>query len=557
VSDALPWWKTDVVYQVYPRSFADANGDGIGDLPGITAKLEYLVDLGVGAVWLSPFYPSPMADFGYDVSDYCDVDPMFGTLADADALIETAHRLGLRVIIDWVPNHTSNEHPWFLEAAADPSSAKRDWYVFRPAKPADEHGDPSERGARPNNWVSHFGGPAWTWHEPSGEYYLHSFLAEQPDLNWRNPELRSAMFDVLRFWLDRGVDGFRIDVAASILKDPELRDNPLIDQDWRTAGFFKDLGAYGRQDHIHDGRHEDTHDVFAEIRALLDSYEAADGRPRYAIGEIHEAKVERWAGWHGTPDHPELHQSFNFALLRTPWTPEALTALAASIEEACATAPWVWPNWVLSNHDEHRSATRVGVEQARNVIMLLLTLRGTPTLYYGEELGLTNVDIPEELQQDPWAHGASGLGLGRDPERTPMVWTDGPNAGFSFDHTNATPWLPIGDDNASRNVAGQRNDPTSFLSFSKAMLALRRKHRALHAGSWSPLPAPGGVLAYERADGGDRFVVLLELTGRTTPVALPEGMWTCELTTEAMTPGDASGVVVLPANSGAVFRRID
>ena len=365
------WWQTGVIYQIYPRSFADSNGDGVGDLQGIIGRLDYLSDtLGVDAIWLSPHYPSPQDDFGYDVSDYSGVDPMYGDLADFDLLVKEAHARNLRVIVDYVINHSSDRHPWFLESAADRINPKRDWYVWRDGK-SDE--------SPPNNWPAFFGGPAWTQHPATGQHYLHSFLASQPDLNWRNPELERAMLDVLRFWMERGVDGFRIDVAARAMKDPYLRDNPpapVVDP--RSYKFNPEWAA---TEHIHDGAHPDTHALFRKLRKVLDEFPE-----RYSVGEIHDWDWERWASYYGAGD--ELHMPFNFALLPAGIRAPLIWAVADGMESSLP--PGAWPNWVAGNHDEQRIATRLGgLPQARAMAVLLLTLRGTPTLYYGDELGMT------------------------------------------------------------------------------------------------------------------------------------------------------------------------
>ncbi|MGC3999402.1 MAG: alpha-amylase family glycosyl hydrolase [Anaeromyxobacter sp.] len=453
---AARWWQTGVVYQVYPRSFQDSNGDGVGDLPGITARLAYLAWLGVDAVWISPFYRSPMKDFGYDVSDYCDVDPIFGTLADFDRLAAEAHRLGLKVIVDWVPNHSSDQHPWFLDSRGSRRSPRRDWYVWRDGRPG---------GSPPNNWLSAFGGPAWTFDPASGQWYLHSFLREQPDLNWRNPELRRAMLATLDFWLDRGVDGFRIDVAHAVMKDPALRDNPPVPEGLRT--FHKDTGDWGRQLHLHDRGHDDVHGVFRELRRLLD----ARGGDKVAIGEIHHHDLSAWASYYGA-ELDELHMPFNFKLLSTPWNAAAVRVVVDALEASLPAG--AWPNWVLGNHDEQRIATRVGPEAARAAMVLLLTLRGTPTLYYGDELGMTDVPVPPEEAQDPWGRNVQGLGLGRDPCRTPMAWDPGPLAGFTA--PGVKPWLPLHADHATRNVEAQREDPAGMLALTRRLLEARRAH---------------------------------------------------------------------------------
>ena len=392
------WWKHGVIYQIYPRSFMDANGDGVGDLRGIIDRLDYLVELGVDAIWLSPFYPSPMADFGYDVADYCDVDPIFGTLGDADELIAACHRRDLKLIVDFVPNHTSDQHPWFIEARSSRDNPKRDWYVWR---------DPKPDGSLPNNWLANFGGRTWTLDEATGQYYLHLFLPEQPDLNWRNSQVREAMDDVLRFWLDRGVDGFRIDVAHMIMKDPALRDNPQAPPG-HVSGLQPRM-PYDSQIHVNDMAHPDVHEVFRDLRALVDAYP-----DRYVVGEIAEHDLDVWASYYGDGD--ELHMPFNFSLMLLPWEASAYRAAVDRVEAVIPSH--AWPNHVLGNHDTRRIATRVGSQaRARVAMMMLLTLRGTPTMYYGDEIGLVEAVVPPEHIQDPWALREDGQG--RDGARTP------------------------------------------------------------------------------------------------------------------------------------------
>ena len=367
------WWQTGVVYQVYPRSFGDSNRDGVGDLEGVRQHLDHLAWLGVDAIWISPFYRSPMKDFGYDVADYTDVDPLFGDFAAFDRLLADAHARGLRVIVDYVPNHTSDQHAWFIESRSSRTSPKRDWYVWR---------DPTPDGGPPNNWISVFGGSAWTLDEPTGQYYLHSFLAQQPDLDWRNPEVKQAMFDVLRFWLERGVDGFRIDVAQFIAKDPLYRDNPPHPDPVRMAH----MGAWSRQLHLYDLGHPDLHAIYREFRALLDSYQG----DRVSIGELHDEQFDVWAGFYGA-NLDEIHIPFNFHLLFATWDAAQIRTIVDAIEAALPDG--AWPNWVLGNHDQRRIASRLGVAQARVAMILLLTLRGTPTLYYGDELGLPDTEL--------------------------------------------------------------------------------------------------------------------------------------------------------------------
>jgi len=509
-----PWWQHGVVYQIYPRSFQDSNADGVGDLRGIIRRLDYVSDLGVDALWLSPFYPSPMADFGYDVADYCDVDPMFGTLSDFDELVTEAHRRGLRVIVDLVPNHTSDRHPWFVESRSSLDNPKRDWYVWRDGR----------SGGPPNNWLANFGGPSWTFDEHTGQWYLHLFLPEQPDLDWRNPSVRAAVFDVVRFWLQHQVDGFRVDVAHAIGKDPELRDNPPNPKGPRA---HKLLGSYDTQLHVHDVNHPFAHEVYREFRALLDQW--PDGQDRVIIGEMHLYNLERWAAYFGSGD--EMHLPFNFGLLKVQWQPQAVAAHVEGVERTTAAGPGRWPTYVLGNHDEHRVASRVGAAQAPVAMMLLLTLRGTPCLYYGDELGHPDVDIPPELEQDPWGLRVPGFGLSRDPARTPMPWDRGPHGGFT--DAAATPWLPMVDDPGTISVQAQEPDPGSMLTLTRQLLVLRRAHPALHSGSYRTLHADDAVLAYERAAGAERVVVVLNLSGVSRRIDLGAGGAAVLLSTRA------------------------
>ena len=473
----------------------------------MTRRLDYLAWLGVHAVWLSPFYPSPMADFGYDVSDYVDVDPMFGTLADFDAMLAAAHERGLKVIVDYVPNHTSDQHPWFVEARSSRESPKRDWYVFR---------DPKPDGSPPNNWLAAFGGPAWTLDEATGQFYLHLFLPQQPDVNRRNPELKAAMFDVLRFWLDRGVDGFRFDVASSIMKDPKLRDNPMRGPD-QQGSTHKPMGEIDDQILLHNRMHpEDIHGLYRGIRSLLDDYSAEQSR--YLVGETHIFEPEEWASLYGAA-LDEMHQPSNFGLLKVDWTAADIRAHIDTIDDA--TPDGAWPNYVLSNHDEHRTASRVGPDQARNAMLLLLTLRGTPTLYYGDELGMENVPVPPDREQDPWGLRVPGLGLGRDPERTPMRWDEFENAGFA--DPSVQTWLPLGDDAATLNVAAQRERPASMLSMTRRLLELRDAHPALATGDYTPVDGAGeAVFAFVRSNGNERFLVAINTTGDPATFGLPD-----------------------------------
>ena len=474
-----PWWERGVVYQVYPRSFQDSNGDGVGDLAGIEARLDYLVELGVDAVWLSPIFPSPMADFGYDVADYCGIEPMFGTLADFDRLLAACHGRGLKLLLDFVPNHSSDRHPWFEESRSSRDNPRRDWYIWRDAAPD---------GGAPNNWISDFGGSAWEWDAATGQYYLHAFLKEQPDLNWRCPELKRAMMDVLRFWFDRGVDGFRIDVLWHVVKAEHFPDNPL-NPAWRQGMNERD-----RVLQHHSTDQPEAHAIAEEMRALTNGYDE-----RLLVGEIYLPN-DRLCAWYGTPEAPKIHLPFNFALIENPWDARTIAGLIGEYEAALPA--FGWPNWVFGNHDSPRIAARIGEAQARVAAMLLLTLRGTPTLYQGDELGLGRCEIPPDRIRDPRELRQPGIGLGRDPARTPMPWDDGSNAGFS----TGEPWLPLNPDWATRNVAAQSRDPRSMLALYRALLRLRRAHPALAVGSWTLGEVGDALLCYRREHGGERKI---------------------------------------------------
>jgi alpha-glucosidase len=488
------WWKRGIVYQIYPRSFQDIDGDGVGDLAGVRRRLDYLKCLQIDAVWISPIYPSPMADFGYDVADYCGIDPVFGTLADFDHLIAEAHARGLKLILDFVPNHTSDRHPWFIESRASRDNPRRDWYLWRDGKPD---------GSPPNNWMSNFGGPAWTFDEASGQYYYHAFLREQPDLNWRNPAVREAMHNVLRFWLNRGVDGFRVDVIWHLIKDAEFRDNPP-NPSWTASQ--PDIGRFLQ---VNSTDQPEIHDVVVEMRRVLDDYVE-----RVLIGEIY-LPIERLVTYYGR-DLSGAHLPFNFALIKAPWKAEAIAHLVEEYEAALPQGGW--PNWVLGNHDQPRIGSRVGEAQARVAAMLLMTLRGTPTMYYGDEIGLTNVPVPPERVQDPWEKNEPGLGLGRDPYRTPMQWSAGRNAGFS----NGEPWLPLGADHGTRNVAALGGDPGSILTLYRRLIAIRREHLALSVGDYVPGEVEGDVFWFERRHKDARLIVALNFGPEASVVRLPD-----------------------------------
>jgi alpha-glucosidase len=496
------WWQRGVIYQVYPRSFQDSDGDGVGDLAGVLVRLDYLQWLGVDALWLSPIYPSPMADFGYDISNYTDIEPIFGTLADFDRLVDEAHRRGMKIVLDFVPNHTSSEHPWFRESRSSRANPKRDWYIWRDPAPGD-HGDPTRQPAEPiagsparppNNWLSNFGGSAWELDEHTGQYYYHAFLKQQPDLNWRNHEVQDAMLDVLRFWLDRGVDGFRIDVIWHIVKDDQFRNN-LPDPEYQPhhAPHRQLLATYNTD-------RPEVHDIIARMRGVLDEYEE-----RMMVGEIY-LPLERLVTYYGAQGSG-VHLPFNFQLIELPWHARAL---AGAIDRYEALLPsYGWPNWVLGNHDNPRIASRIGAAQSRVAAMLLLTLRGTPTLYYGDEIAMHNVPIPPDRVQDPFEKNVPGLGLGRDPARTPMQWSTAANAGF----TSGAPWLPVADDFVSHNVETESADAKSILTLYRRLIQIRREQPALSIGSFTAIPAQGDLLAYRRGfDRGRRYLIVLNLS---------------------------------------------
>ena len=485
----MTWWQRGIIYQIYPRSFMDSNGDGTGDLPGITSRLDYLEWLGVDAIWISPIFPSPMADFGYDVSDYTNIDPVFGTLQDFDRLLAEAHRRGIRVVLDYVPNHTSDQHPWFVESRASRHNPRRDWYLWR---------DPAPGGGAPNNWLSAFGGSAWEWDQATDQYYLHTYVKEQPDLNWRNLGVQAAMLDVLRFWFEQGVDGFRIDALRQVGKDEQFRDNPP-NTDWTP-----DQRPYNSLLPVYSADRPENLEFVGRFREIADSYP-----DRVLIGELW-VPIERLVTYYGERG---LHLPFNFHLITTPWTARSISALVDRYE--AALPPGAWPNWVLGNHDRSRIASRVGQAQARVAAMLLLTLRGTPTLYNGDEIGMHDVPIPPESVRDPFERNVPGLGLGRDPERTPMQWDARPNAGFSSE----TPWLPLADDYRRVNVASQRKDPRSMLMLHRTLVELRRTTPALAVGNYRPVYTDDNVLVYEREAGGQRRRVALNLSGSPREIA--------------------------------------
>jgi alpha-glucosidase len=522
------WWKHGVIYQVYPRSFLDTNGDGIGDLEGITRRLDYLAWLGVDAIWISPIYPSPMADFGYDISDYCNIDPVFGDLEDFARLLGEAHRLGIKVILDLVPNHTSDQHPWFLDSRSSRSSRKREWYIWRNAQPD---------GGPPNNWMSNFGGSAWAWDETTGQFYYHAFLREQPDLNWRNPDVRSALYAVMHFWLDLGVDGFRIDVLWHLMKDAAFRDNPT------NPGYAPGQPDINRFLQVHSADQPEVAQVITEMRGVVEAYPE-----RVLIGEIY-LPLERLVAYYGEK-LAGVHLPFNFQLLFTAWQASSVAALIDEYEQALPAC--AWPNWVLGNHDQKRVATRIGSRQARIAAMLLLTLRGTPTLYYGDEIGMIDVPIPPRAVQDPWGRREPGLGLGRDPQRTPMQWSGSLSAGF----TDGTPWLPIAAGYPHANVAIEKQDPASILTLYRNLVGLRRCSPALTCGSYRAVALGQNVLAYERFEGDERLFVVLNFDGEPKELTLPSWSRAQVLLSTDNQPPVVSSPFVLRPDEGVIIGNV-
>ncbi|MDQ6683196.1 MAG: alpha-amylase family glycosyl hydrolase [Chloroflexota bacterium] len=486
----LRWWEGAVIYQVYPRSFRDANRDGIGDLAGIVERLDHLRGapgaLGVDAIWLSPIFPSPLHDFGYDISDYTGVAAEFGTLEDLDALVAAAHRRGLRVLLDLVPCHTSVEHPWFVESRSSKHNARRDWFTWQ---------DPAPDGGPPNNWVANFGGSSWTWDPATGQYYLHSFYPEQPDLNWRNPAVADAIQDAMRFWLERGIDGFRVDAIAHAIKDTHIRDNPPAGPH-RTI-FGEDPSG---QERLWNVNRPEVHDVVRGLRRVADAYP-----DRLLVGEVY-GPVENLAGYLGRGAGDEFQLAFDFELLLAPWQ---IADFRLAIERAEALHPeGTWPTYALSNHDNPRHATRYGAERAALAAFILLTLRGVAVLYAGEEIGMTDATALPGRPHDR---------AGRDAQRTPMQWTAEPGGGFS----SGQPWLPLTDPQRV-NVADQQADPSSLLSLYRSLIALRRDRPAVRAGLHRSLFGVGEqVLAWTRELDGDRVLVVANMGSRTERLRLP------------------------------------
>ena len=534
LSKAKDWWRGAVIYQIYPRSFQDTNGDGIGDLNGITRRLGYVADLGVDAIWISPFFVSPMKDFGYDVADYTDVDPIFGTLADFDALVTKAHRLGLKVIIDQVLSHTSDQHPWFAESRADRTNPRADWYVWA---------DPNPDGTPPNNWLSIFGGSAWQWDTRRRQYYFHNFLVEQPDLNFHNPDVQDAMLEAVEFWLKRGVDGFRLDTANFYFHSQTLRSNPPTTV---TSADVLALNPYGMQDHIYDKSQPENLEFLKRLRALLDRHNAAT-----TVGEIADGPrgLQTIAAY--TAGGDKLHMCYTFDFLGPNFTARHFRENAEAFEAVVKDG---WACWAFSNHDVIRHASRWGAwgdkdTLVRLAIAILLSLRGSVSLYEGEELGLTEANLSFEDLVDPYGIVFWPEFKGRDGCRTPMVWeAKARNGGFS----TAKPWLPVPAEHLALAADTQTSDETSVLAHYRRLLAFRRNHPALRTGTIRFLDAPEDVLAFARLGGGEEIVCLFNLGKTKARVAAP-GVLT-PLDGTGFTPAlDAAGRTVTLQPGDAFF----
>jgi alpha-glucosidase len=526
------WWKDGIIYQIYPRSFSDSNQDGIGDMAGITARLDYLRDLGVDAIWLSPVYPSPQADFGYDVSNYVDIDPLFGSLKEYDRLIREAHKRKIHVIMDLVLNHTSDEHPWFVESRKSRNNPYRDWYIWR---------DPSPEGKEPNNWYSVFGGKAWKFDPTTGQYYLHLFHEKQPDLNWRNPKVQKTILASMKFWLERGTDGFRLDVFNAYFKHADLPDNP---------GVRFGLRGFERQQHIYDGDQPEMIPVLQKFRKLLNRYPE-----RYMVGETFFSTPEKAAFYSGDD---RLHAAFNFSLLESKWNAQRYRKAIDTWDKV--TGSKVWPNYVLNNHDNPRTVTRWkdGDDDARAKLgaTMLLTLRGTPFLYYGEEIGMRDVKLKRSEIMDPPGKAYWPLYKGRDGCRSPMQWDGSSQAGF----TKARPWLPVHPNHKTRNVAAQLKQRESLLNVYKQLIALRRESTALRRGDFSIVEQSNpDCLVYQRTHGKMRMLVALNFSRQSQTLTLgpPEGMWLEVFSTHALHKEPVSpGTLHLEACQAVIYEAV-
>jgi alpha-glucosidase len=537
---SAPWWRGAVIYQIYPRSFLDTNGDGVGDLPGIIRRLDYVARLGVDAIWIAPFFVSPMADFGYDVADFRDVDPLFGTLADFDHLLEKAHEAGLKVMIDQVLSHTSAEHPWFKESRQSRDNPRADWYVWADAR---------EDGGPPNNWLSLFGGCAWQWEPRRGQYYLHNFLASQPDLDFHNPDVRAAVLDNLRFWLDRGVDGFRLDSINFCYHDAQLRDNPPKPKEKRVGRGFSADNPYSFQYHWYNNTQPENLAFLEELRALLDRYPGVA-----ALGEISsEDSLATMAEY--TRDH-RLHMGYSFELLSEDFSAgyirETVSAQEAQMTEG-------WPCWAISNHDVERVLSRWGnghasAAMANQLTAMVCSLRGSVCVYQGEELGLTEAEVPYELLRDPYGIAFWPNFKGRDGCRTPMPWdSTAGNAGFS----NATPWLPVPDEHRALAVSWQETQPASTLNIFRAFMRWRREQPALRWGDIRFIRTPEPVLAFTRGVAEQTVLAIFNLSAEPVMLDLPPNITLSLLEGHGLRQGcSENDRLYLPAH-GTAFAKLD
>jgi alpha-glucosidase len=521
------WWRSAVIYEIAVISFQDSNGDGRGDLPGLLQRIEYLEWLGVDAVWLTPIYKTPDQDFGYDIADFCAVDPRFGTMDDFDKVVEALHGAGVRLILDLVPNHTSDQHAWFVESCASRTNPKADWYIWAEA---------GSNGGPPNNWLSRFGGSGWEWCEARRQFYYHSFLPSQPDLNWRNPEVREAIASTMRFWLDRGVDGFRVDASAVLIKDDLLRDNPPDPEaDDKTPPPQANIPVFT------DDRPE-AMECIEYLREIVDGY---DGR--LLCGEV-QGKIDRIGHFYGN-SKPRLHLPLNFALLDSEWNAISLQATLDAYFNAVPNGGW--PDFVIGGHDKHRVASKIGQAQARILAMLLMTIRGTPFLFAGDEIGQEQVPIPAERVQDPFEKLVKGFDLGRDPERAPLRWDDTDGGGF----TDGDPWLPLTRD-CTRNIMAQRRDGRSLLNLYHELIALRRREPCLLQGDYQPRRAENDVVSFVRKLNGTEILVGLNISGeprlwewRGHGVRLLSTALDCA-------PGKVEGPIHLKPNEGVVVKIV-
>jgi len=502
------WWRGAVIYQIYPRSYQDSNGDGIGDLAGIVQRLPYIATLGVDAIWISPFFTSPMKDFGYDVSDYCDVDPMFGTLADFDTLVEVAHNLGIRVMIDLVLSHTSDAHPWFIESRANRDNARADWYVWSEPKPD---------GTPPNNWLSIFGGSAWQWDTRREQYFLHNFLTSQPDLNFHNMEVQAALLDVARFWLGKGVDGFRLDTINFYTHDAELRDNPALPKDQRNADTAPAVNPYNHQEHIYSKNRPENLDFLRKLRAVMEPFGAA------AVGEVGDAQrgLEIMGEYTAGDDLMQMCYAFEFLSPEQP-TAARIVDVMDRVDDVAADG---WACWAFSNHDVRRHASRWSLTPAaqRMFATLLMCLRGSVCLYQGEELGLPEADVAFEDLQDPYGIEFWPEFKGRDGCRTPMVWENSDQNG-SF--TQGRPWLPVASEHLAMSVAAQEDDPSALLHHYRRAVAFRQAHSALSMGDHDKVRATGNVVHFTRSHRGQEIFCAFNISDTPSNLDVPSGVWT-------------------------------